>query len=79
MSVQVVAKCNFRINGVKASVEEIKSIRPEDIVRIEHYEEPGSGYQNAEAVIDYIVRRRNSGGYVSANLSNSFPVSFRRQ
>lgn len=66
----------LRINGVKASVEEIKSIRPEDIVRIEHYEEPGARYQNAEAVIDYIVRRRNSGGYVSADLRNSFQFPF---
>lgn len=66
----------LRINGVKASVQEIKSVRPQDIIRIEHYEEPGARYQNAEAVIDYIVRRRNSGGYVGMNLSNSLQMPF---
>ncbi|WP_321331338.1 outer membrane beta-barrel protein [uncultured Bacteroides sp.] len=66
----------LRINGVKASVQEIRSIRPEDIIRIEHYEDPGPRYENAEAVIDYITRRRNSGGFVSVDLSNSLQMPF---
>jgi len=66
----------LRINGIKSSVQEIKSIRPEDIIRIEHHEEPGARYENAEAVIDYITRRRTTGGFISMNLSNSLQMPF---
>lgn len=66
----------LRINGVKASIQEMIALRPEDILRIEHYEDPGVRYQGAEAVINYITRRKNSGGYVSVDLTNSPHVPF---
>ncbi len=66
----------LRINGVKSSVQEVMSLRPEDILRIEHHEDPGLRYDGAEAVIDYITRRRNSGGFVSFDLTDSPHVPF---
>lgn len=66
----------LRINGVKASIDEALALRPEDVLRIEHYEDPGVRYQGAEAVINYITRRKNSGGYVMFETNNSPHVIF---
>ena len=60
----------LRINGVEVTIAEITAIQPEDIIRIEYHDDPGMRYGNVGAVIDYITRRRDSGGNVSANLAN---------
>ena len=60
----------LRINGVEVTQAEVVAIRPEDVVRVEYHEQPGLRYGGAAAVIDYIVRRRESGGNVSADLTN---------
>lgn len=60
----------LRINGVEVTMAEIVALQPADIVRIEYHDDPGMRYNNAAAVIDYITRRRDSGGNVSTNLSN---------
>lgn len=51
----------LRINGAKAEVEEIKALQPSDIIRIEYHDNPGLRYGNAEVVLDYIVRRPETG------------------
>ena len=61
----------LRINGIVVTVEEVNALSPQDIIRIEYYEDPGVRYGNAAAVIDYITRRRDSGGSVSAKLMNA--------
>ena len=60
----------FRINGVEATHAEIVAIRPTDVIRVEVHEQPGLRYGGAAAVVDYIVRRRDSGGNVSVDLTN---------
>lgn len=60
----------LRINGVEATKDEIMAIRPADVLRIEYHDNPGLRYGNAVAVLDYIVRRKDSGGNVSADLTN---------
>ena len=60
----------FRINGVEATQAEIVAIRPTAVIRVEVHEQPGLRYGGAAAVVDYIVRRRDSGGNVSADLTN---------
>ena len=67
----------LRINGVEVTQAEVIAIRPEDVIRVEVHEQPGLRYGGAAAVIDYIVRRRESGGNVSANLTNTIsPLGF---
>jgi len=61
----------LRINGIEVTAAEVVALNPQDIIRIEYYEDPGIRYGNAAAVIDYITRRRDSGGSVSTNLSNA--------
>lgn len=60
----------LRINGVKTTVAEIKSIRPHDVLRVEYHDMPGARYAGAAAVIDIIVRYKERGGNVSGDLTN---------
>jgi hypothetical protein len=62
----------LRINGVEVTTTEIVALSPEDIIRIEYHDEPGMRYGDAAAVLDYITRRRETGGSLSANLGNAF-------
>ncbi len=57
----------LRINGVQVTSAEIVALRPEDIVRIEYHDDPGIRYGNAAAVLDYITRRKESGGNINGN------------
>ena len=67
----------LRINGVEVTQAEVIAIRPEDVIRVEFHEQPGLRYGGATAVIDYIVKRRESGGNVSTDLTNSVsPLGF---
>lgn len=67
----------LRINGVEVTQAEVVAIRPEDVIRVEVHEQPGQRYGGAAMVIDYIVRRRESGGNVSADLTNALsPLGF---
>lgn len=59
----------LRINGVKVELDEIKALLPADIIRIEFHDNPGLRYGNAEVVLDYIVRRPETGGSFSVDLS----------
>ncbi len=52
----------LRINGVEASTADVKAINPKDIIRIEYHDQPGVRYNGAAAVVDYIVKHRNTGG-----------------
>ena len=67
----------LRINGVEVTQAEIVAIRPEDVIRVEYHEQAGLRYGGVPAVVDYIVRRRESGGNVSADLTNAVsPLGF---
>lgn len=64
------------INGVKCDEKEIATLQPADILRIEYIENPGLRYGNAEAVINYITRRHETGGSLSLDMTNSPHVVF---
>jgi len=51
------------INGIPASITEIKGIRPKDIIRIDFYPVPTGKFARYDAVIDYIVKNADHGGY----------------
>lgn len=58
-----------RINGVKVEQEDLRALAPADIVRIEYHDNPGLRYGNADVVLDYIVRRPDTGGSFGTNLA----------
>jgi len=62
----------YRINGVKVELHDVIALKPADIIRIEFHDNPGLRYGNAEIVLDYIVRRPETGGNIGVNLANSF-------
>lgn len=68
----------LRINGIIATSTEVAAILPRDILRIEMIDHPGKRYGDEElgAVIDIIVKRRESGGEINAQLRNSPNVFF---
>ncbi len=61
----------LRINGVEASMPEVQAIRPNDVIRIEYHDNPGLRYGHADAVVDYIVRHKDSGGNLNADAGNN--------
>ncbi len=60
----------LRINGIEATTAEVMAIHPKDVIRIEYHDQPGVRYNGAAAVIDYIVRHRDTGGMLMLNASN---------
>lgn len=69
----------LRINGVKASVEEVSGLRAKDVAHVEYYDDPGVRYgnENVGAVVNFIVnRKKESGGYVSIDLKDSPDLGF---
>lgn len=71
LSVPGGGEVQLRINGIVATNEEIIALLPEDIIRIEYHDNPGLRYGNAAVVLDYITRRKITGGNVSADFSNA--------
>jgi len=61
----------FRINGVEVTQTEVIALNPADVLKIEYHDNPGLRYGNAGAVLDYIIKRKESGGTVAGDLSNA--------
>ena len=59
------------INGRKATKEEITALQPTEIIRVEMLEDPGLRYGNADAVVNYVVRRYDMGGSLGYNGNQS--------
>lgn len=60
----------LRINGIEATSDEVVALRPEDVVRVEYHDNPGLRYGNVSAVVDYIVKKKESGGNVAGDFTN---------
>lgn len=56
----------LQINGIQVEKEEIMALNSKNILRIEYIDRPGLRYQ-AGAVINYIVKQREQGGYIMVN------------
>lgn len=64
----------LRINGIRATLQEIQALLPKDIKRIEYFDEPGVrfGDENVAAIINYIVHRsKDSGAYIAIEGQNA--------
>ncbi|WP_297905695.1 outer membrane beta-barrel protein [uncultured Parabacteroides sp.] len=66
----------YRINGIKVELSDIRGLSPQEVIRVEYHDNPGLRYGDASVVLDYIVRREISGGSVNLDLSNSPTTSF---
>ena len=68
-----------RINGRKTDINQVKTLAPASIVRVEYHDNPGLRYGNAAAVLDFIVKNPNSGGSLRTNVSQSLGNGFGEQ
>ena len=65
----------LRINGIEASNSEVMAINPKDVIRIEYHDQPGVRYNGAAAVINYIIKHRDTGGNLMLNASNGVTMT----
>ena len=61
----------LRINGILVTYPEITALNPENIIRIEYHDSPGARYGDASVVIDYITRKKESGGNIRGGAFHS--------
>lgn len=67
----------LRINGAPAEAIDVQSIDPKLVTRIEYHDMPSMRYSDAEAVIDFYVKNRESGGNLKLFTFNSFQTEWR--
>ena len=63
-------KVLLQINGAPVERAEIMNLKSKDIIRVEYSDQPSVRYQ-AGAVINYVVRKREKGGYIMANANQN--------
>lgn len=69
-------KVQFCINGVNVNSSDIRAIQPGEVIRVEYLDNPGLRYNNADVVINYILKREVTGVAVSMDLTNAVTTSF---
>ncbi|WP_321332743.1 TonB-dependent receptor [uncultured Bacteroides sp.] len=55
------------IDGRKVDSQEIRSLNPKEIEKVEYYDVPAGKYMNDVAAINFITKKYKTGGYVSLN------------
>lgn len=53
------------INGVKSDYQDIKNLKPKEVIKIEYFEIPTGKYSGDVASINFIVKTYKTGGYVA--------------
>lgn len=69
-------KIQFCINGANVNLSDIRAIQPGEVIRVEYLDNPGVRYNNADVVINYILKREVTGVAVSMDLTNAVTTSF---
>lgn len=67
-------KVVLQINGVNATSEEIQTLQPHQIRRVEYSDYAGIRYGEASKIVNYIVSRDNKGGVIGVDLMNSLNI-----
>lgn len=63
----------YFIDGTEASLVQIKNIPPQQVARIEVLDNPTeSNFKNSESVINFILKKQDTGGYLNLTGSQSF-------
>ncbi len=73
MSISGGGTVQTRVNGIKVTDKELAAIRAKDILRVEFIEDPGKQYGDEElgAIVNIILKRRETGGIVNFQFSDS--------
>lgn len=67
-----------RINDIKANQQDITSLRPDEVIRVEYIDNPGVRYSDGtlDAVINFVVRRRYAGYVGGLGTMQAFTTGF---
>ena len=63
---------SYFIDGHPASDEELRSLRPKDVLRVEYYEYPLMQFNMMPNVINYVMKKYDYGGYTTFSGRQSF-------
>lgn len=71
-------RVQLRINDIEASTAQVQALRSDEVMRVEYIDNPDMQYANTDvdAVINYVVRRRESGVAGGFNLTNAVTTGF---
>ena len=70
-------KVHYFIDGQEAQEWEAKSLQPKEVAHVEYLLSPSQAqYKNYQAVVNFIMRHYNYGGYIYANGSQGFVNNF---
>lgn len=69
-------KIQLCINGANVEENDIRAIKPNEVVRIEYIDNPGVRYGDVSVVINYILKRPATGGYIGLNTMNAVTSLF---
>ena len=64
------------INGMSASETDLKMLRPEKVIRIEHYDIPLARYAEYGSVINVVTRSAEQGWAAGLDLAHAFTTGF---
>lgn len=77
LEIEGTSKVIYRINGINASLEQIYTLVPNQIQRIEYMQTPSMRELNSDAgVINFILKKKNVGTYANTNILGSFTTGF---
>jgi len=60
------------INGRASNSKEVSQLRPKDILRVDFYDHPIDEFPNAQKIVNVILRKYESGGYVDLYTDTRF-------
>lgn len=66
----------LRINGRKATIDQVKALLPDNIKRVEWIDNPGLRYNGAAGVLNFIVRNPETGGTLMVNAMQALNCAF---
>lgn len=61
----------LRVNGAPADLNDVRGIEPKLVTRVEYHDIPSMRYGDVESVVDFYVKRRESGGAAKLFTYNS--------
>ncbi|WP_306490395.1 outer membrane beta-barrel protein [Empedobacter falsenii] len=65
------------INGIEATDNQIRAVKPQDVVRVEYFDIPPTRYANrADQVVNLITRNPENGYVYGADLTSAFTTGF---
>jgi hypothetical protein len=62
------------INGREVNADEIRTLNPQDISRIDYYQKFDPNHPAASSVIDFIMKNRDSGGLLYGNVNHNLNI-----